>query len=167
MNQAVPTKSKGILFLGVSISVAIGSVLFILLHHEDRDDRVAFTLQDTRGNSVMQESLKGKWSILVFGSTHCPDICPSQAFTIAESLKILERYLAHFHPNFLGLLGSKLQLDLTEAAFDASYSVSAQTNASTDVEASIYLIDPSARASKQLPFETSAVSLVKILSTLI
>jgi len=197
MNQVVPARSKFVLLLVVSVFVVVGSVLFILLHHEDGDDRVTFTLQDTKGNSVTEDKLKGQWSILVFGFTHCPDICPSQAFTIAQSLKIIDKtapatdvqavfisvdyrrdnaerldnYLAYFHPRFVGFLGSKLQLDLVTDAFNASYSVTEQSQSGKNVQvthsSSIYLIDPNGHIAKQLSFETSAELLADTLSTLI
>jgi len=155
MNQAASAKSKFLLLLIVALLVVVGAVLFVLLHHEDGDNRVTFNLQDTNGNLVTEDSLKGRWSILVFGFTYCPDICPSQAFTIAKSLEILDQdlsysginavfisvdylrddaehlasYLAHFHPRFIGYRGSELQLDLAVDAFGASYSVT-QTGAS-------------------------------------
>lgn len=197
METVVSAKSKLTLLFIVSLLVTIGSVLFILLHHEDGDNRVSFSLQDTRGNAVTEASLKGRWSVLVFGFTHCPDICPSQALTISESLNLfdkndgsvhvqgvfisvdylrdrgeyLDQYLNHFHSRFVGFLGSKLQLDLVVDAFDASYSVAKLKGASGGVQvthsSTIYLIDPEGRIAKQLPFTTSAKTLAKTLSTLI
>jgi len=197
METVVPAKSKLALLFVVSLLVTIGSVLFILLHHEDGDNRVSFSLQNTDGHTVTEASLKGQWSVLVFGFTHCPDICPTQALTISESLKLLDegdtsakvqgvfisvdylrdsaehldQYLTHFHPRFVGFLGSKLQLDLAVDAFDASYSVTELRNENGDVDvihsSTIYLIDPDGRIAKQLPFTTSAKILARTLSNLI
>lgn len=36
----------------------------------------AFTLQDHEGRPFTLDSLRGKWSLLFFGFTSCPDICP-------------------------------------------------------------------------------------------
>ncbi len=36
-----------------------------------------FELIDHQGNTFDNDSLKGKWSIMFFGYTHCPDICPT------------------------------------------------------------------------------------------
>jgi protein SCO1 len=35
-----------------------------------------FRLEDHRGQPYTQESLRGKWSLIFFGFTNCPDICP-------------------------------------------------------------------------------------------
>jgi protein SCO1/2 len=43
-----------------------------------------FQLVDTSGRTVGQELLKGKWSVMFFGFTHCPDICPTTLFEMAQ-----------------------------------------------------------------------------------
>ncbi|KAJ4744780.1 hypothetical protein LUZ62_010708 [Rhynchospora pubera] len=90
-----------------------------------------FKLLDTEGNEVTEASLTGKWSILYFGYTSCPDVGPkeveklSDVTTILESkynLKItpvyvtldpqrdspaqLKAYLEEFDSRILGLTGS-------------------------------------------------------------
>ena len=35
-----------------------------------------FSLLDQRGNAFTQDKLVGKWSLIFFGFTSCPDICP-------------------------------------------------------------------------------------------
>ncbi|MGH8120675.1 MAG: SCO family protein, partial [Gammaproteobacteria bacterium] len=37
---------------------------------------MSFTATDHRGQPFTLEQLSGKWSLLFFGYTHCPDICP-------------------------------------------------------------------------------------------
>ncbi len=37
---------------------------------------VAFNLQDSDGRVFTQRQLTGKWSLIMLGFTHCPDICP-------------------------------------------------------------------------------------------
>lgn len=41
----------------------------------------AFSLLDTRGEPFTLASLKGGWTFVFFGFTHCPDICPA---TVAQ-----------------------------------------------------------------------------------
>ncbi|MFY0609984.1 MAG: SCO family protein [Hyphomicrobiaceae bacterium] len=37
---------------------------------------VAFNLQDANGKVFTKQQLTGKWSLILLGFTHCPDICP-------------------------------------------------------------------------------------------
>lgn len=48
-----------------------------------------FSLVDQDGKPVDRESLRGSWTFLAFGYTHCPDICPTMLATFAA----LEREL--------------------------------------------------------------------------
>ena len=43
-----------------------------------------FQLTDTNGRTVDQSVLKGKWSVVFFGYTHCPDVCPTTLFELAQ-----------------------------------------------------------------------------------
>ncbi len=36
-----------------------------------------FLLEDHHGKAFTNESLRGKWSFVFFGYTHCPDVCPT------------------------------------------------------------------------------------------
>jgi protein SCO1/2 len=40
-----------------------------------------FSLYDQNGETVTQDALKGHWSLVFFGYTYCPDVCPT---TLAE-----------------------------------------------------------------------------------
>ena len=43
-----------------------------------------FELIDHNGDAFTLENLKGTWSIIFFGFTNCPDICPTTMATLAE-----------------------------------------------------------------------------------
>ncbi|HET7882813.1 MAG TPA: SCO family protein, partial [Acetobacteraceae bacterium] len=45
-----------------------------------------FTLVDQDGRQVTDATWRGKWLLLYFGYTHCPDICPMALSNIAEAL---------------------------------------------------------------------------------
>src|SRR5204863_7482622 len=88
-----------------------------------------FQLIDQSGQTVTDASLKGKPTLIFFGFTHCPDICPTKLFEISEVLKAMggdadrvnayfisvdpERdtnaamkdYLSSFDPHLKGLTG--------------------------------------------------------------
>lgn len=96
-----------------------------------------FSLVNAAGELVSEDILRGHYSLIYFGFTYCPDICPLALQTMSEALDILgpqaeeilpvfisldpERdspdvmadYVANFHPRFIGLTGS---FDQTTAA---------------------------------------------------
>lgn len=51
----------------------------------DRAPLPAFRLEATDG-SLSPERLRGRWSVLFFGYTHCPDICPTTLAVLAAAL---------------------------------------------------------------------------------
>jgi cytochrome oxidase Cu insertion factor (SCO1/SenC/PrrC family) len=129
----------------------------------------AFSLIDTEGNSVTQETLKGTYSLVFFGFTSCPDICPTtlQAITIAldklgtlgegvkpvfitvdperDTPEVMKKYVANFSPRILALTGSKEQTDAAANAYKVYYKAMRQEgDADYDVDHSgfIYLMNP-------------------------
>jgi protein SCO1/2 len=99
-----------------------------------------FILTDHKGNEFSSELLKGKTSIIYFGFTNCPMICPTALNNMSLAMKELgedakkitpvfittdpERdtseaiadYISNFDSSFIGLTGTKEQL---EKAYDA------------------------------------------------
>ncbi len=91
----------------------------------------AFALQDHRGAGFAKERFTGKWSLVLLGFTHCPDICPFTLNNLAEvvqqmSLRVrperlpqvvfvgvdpdrdkpaLGEYVNTFSPDFVGVTG--------------------------------------------------------------
>src|SRR3981081_2688807 len=48
-----------------------------------------FRLTDQNGKTVTDADLKGKWSLVYFGYTHCPDACPTALNDISIALSDL------------------------------------------------------------------------------
>ncbi len=93
----------------------------------------AFTLTDHHGKVVTDKNFRGKFLMIFFGYTFCPDVCPLDLKVMSEALKILDQegievqplfisfdptrdtveriagYVTHFHPRLIGLTGSKDQ----------------------------------------------------------
>jgi protein SCO1/2 len=89
-----------------------------------------FQLTDQAGQTVTEKNLQGKPSLIFFGFTHCPDVCPTSLFEISEVLRAMggdadrvnawfvsvdpERdtadamkdYLSSFDPHLKGLTGA-------------------------------------------------------------
>ncbi|MCW5761189.1 MAG: SCO family protein, partial [Phenylobacterium sp.] len=106
-----------------------------------------FQLVDTSGRTVDQDVLKGKWSVVFFGFTHCPDICPTTLFEMgqvepllgADAAKVqtvfitvdpardtvaqMKAYVANpaFPKRLVGLTGSQAQVDATARAYRVYY----------------------------------------------
>lgn len=95
-----------------------------------------FTLIDHNGRAVTEKSWPGKYLLVYFGFTHCPDVCPLGLTTIAEALnglpeatvkkiqplfitvdperdtaKSLHAYIPLFHEKLLGLTGSVAEIE--------------------------------------------------------
>jgi len=95
-----------------------------------------FLLEDHHGKAFTNESLKGQWSFVFFGYTHCPDVCPTtlallnqvdeilkkekgvvlpQTIFISvdperDSMEQLAAYVPYFNPEFIGVRGKMQQL---------------------------------------------------------
>jgi protein SCO1 len=106
-----------------------------------------FRLVDPSGAPVTERALKGKWSAVFFGFTHCPDACPTTLFALAEAETLLGgrakdfqtvfisldpardtpeqigRYLANeaFPKKALGLTGAPAQVDAAAKAYRVYY----------------------------------------------
>lgn len=89
-----------------------------------------FALTGHLGEPFTQTSLEGDWSLLFFGFTYCPDVCPTTLSFLAElkasldgteaastrvvmvsvdpardTVDQLAQYVPYFHPEFLGVTG--------------------------------------------------------------
>ncbi|RYY11061.1 MAG: SCO family protein [Alphaproteobacteria bacterium] len=49
-----------------------------------------FTLVDGSGKTVTDSSFRGKWMLIYFGYTHCPDACPTALQDMANALDMLD-----------------------------------------------------------------------------
>jgi protein SCO1/2 len=93
-----------------------------------------FQLTDQAGQTVTEKSMQGRPSLIFFGFTHCPDVCPTTLFEISEVLRAMgqdadrvnayyisvdperdtqaamKEYLSSFDPRLKGLTGDPEQL---------------------------------------------------------
>lgn len=51
-----------------------------------------FELVDEHGKMFTQDNLLGRWTLVYFGFTMCPDICPAELTKISEALEILQKH---------------------------------------------------------------------------
>ena len=60
-----------------------------------------FTLTDDHGQSVTDASYRGRWMLVYFGYTFCPDVCPTELQTISAALDKLGPKSAEVVPLFI------------------------------------------------------------------
>lgn len=131
----------------------------------------AFELIDQDGRPFSSDSLKGRYSLVYFGFSHCPDICPEELDKMAlmfdevqkerpgalapvfvtcdperDTPEVLKEYLAEFHPDFIGLTGTYEQIKAMCKAYRVYFSTPRDVKPGQDylVDHSIYfyLMDP-------------------------
>jgi len=106
----------------------MGNLQAIALYQDEGDDLPAFAWPDTRGRIFDNSRLEGKWTLLYFGYTNCPDICPTALSKVSAALRqigpgidlsrlqvvfitidpdrddmaTMKSYVRYFHPSLLG-----------------------------------------------------------------
>lgn len=50
-----------------------------------------FILTTHKGETFTEQDLKGKWSLIYFGFTHCPDICPEELDKMGEAVEMVDK----------------------------------------------------------------------------
>ena len=49
-----------------------------------------FQLTDQSGQTVTEKNLVGRPTLIFFGFTHCPDVCPTELFQMSEVLRAMQ-----------------------------------------------------------------------------
>lgn len=130
-----------------------------------------FTLVDQDGKPITDQDIKGGPSLVFFGYTHCPDICPTTLFEISEVLHalgkeadqvhalyitvdperdnpaVMKDYLSSFDPHLRGATGDAKSIEAVEKAYRV-YAKKVPTgngDYSMDHTALVYLMDKQGR----------------------
>ena len=62
-----------------------------------------FQLTDQSGATVTEQSLQGRPTLIFFGFTHCPDVCPTSLFEISEVLRAMGSDADHVNAYFISV----------------------------------------------------------------
>lgn len=120
-----------------------------------------FTFTDTSGKAVTDATYRGKWILIYFGYTFCPDACPTALANLSlaldklgqdadaiqplfitidpkrDTVSIIAEYLKSFSPRIVGLTGTQAQTDAAAKAYRVYV-------APTKIDGDDYLVDHSA-----------------------
>jgi protein SCO1/2 len=145
-----------------------------------------FTLTGPGGATVTQASYPGKWRIVYFGYTTCPDVCPTTLQTIAAALRdlgpladkvvplfitvdpdrdtaaVMQRYTGLFDKRIIGLTGTKAQVRQAEHAYRVYAAKVPQLGTDVylmDHTSLVYLMNPSGRLAALFDREVTPAAL--------
>jgi protein SCO1/2 len=141
-----------------------------------------FSLVNQEGRAVTERDFAGRWLLVYFGFTYCPDVCPTELGTIAAALDAMgaagERvtpvlisvdpqrdtpaqladYVSRFHPRMQGLTGTPEQVAAAARAYRVFYSRVQRPNMTDytmDHSSFIYLVGPDGRVRSLFRPETT------------
>jgi len=126
-----------------------------------------WTLVGMDGKTYTPASFQGKVTLVFFGFTQCPDVCPTALAELTQVMKllgdrasqvqilmisvdperdtpdVLRAYISGFDPRFLGLTGSPEQIKAAAGSFKAYYAKAPgpKGSYSMDHSSSFYLLD--------------------------
>ena len=104
-----------------------------------------FELVGNDGTPVRLSDFRGKWTVIYFGYTFCPDVCPTTLGDLSQMMQALDdkrdnvqvlmvtvdperdtperlgQYLPYFDPSFIGLTGEAEQIEAAASQFGVFY----------------------------------------------
>ena len=154
-----------------------------------------FSLIDGSGATVTDRTYRGKWELVFFGYTYCPDLCPTTLNTITDALAalgpladkvqplfitvdprrdtpaVIGDYVKNFSPRIVGLTGSAEAIAAVAKEYKVYYAVHRTGNGPDDYlmdhSGFVYLMDPDGRFVRVLSGETSAQAMADKLRPLL
>ncbi len=127
---------------------------------------LAFSMTDVNtGQAVNQDDFRGKVTLLYFGYTHCPDVCPATLYNLSRIFKkmgaagtdvrvlfvtvdpsrdtpdVLKKYTSLFGENFIGLRGNADQLYSLARRYRVVFSVTKTPTYTVTHSAAVYVFN--------------------------
>ncbi len=148
-----------------------------------------FTLKDHNGDNFTSENLKGQLSLIYFGFTFCPDICPASLEKLSrvlsalekyqikvlpifisvdpnrDNINILKNYLMYFSPKFIGLTGTEDEIkhvaDLYKVYYNKVSSPNEVNDYMIDHTSFVYLLNKQGKCIKYFYSSSSADEIIE------
>ncbi|MEP2828650.1 SCO family protein [Parvibaculum sp.] len=185
---------NGIIALVIGVAIAIAAGLWISELAISRSEVTAetastgkaqvggpFTLVNQDGETVTEETYSGKYMLIYFGFTFCPDICPTELGIMTAALDrlgekakkvqpifitvdperdtpdVMARYVKLFSPRLVGLTGTQEQIDKVAKAYHVFYRKAEDESSSDytmDHSSIVFLMGPDGEYLKLFPPQT-------------
>jgi protein SCO1 len=190
-----------VLFAGFVI-LGAGAFLALSLHETPRGAAGTllasaiggpFRLVDQDGKTVTDADLKGKWSLVYFGYTHCPDACPTALNDIAIALdelgpkrgavrpvfitvdperdtpEVLKAYVTAFDAPILALTGTPEEVAQAAKGYRVYYAKHPEAGGdySMDHSSVIYVMDPEGRFTASFTHQSAPEEIAERLKKLL
>jgi protein SCO1/2 len=188
--------------LGGLLIMGAGAFLVLSLHETPRGAAGTllasaiggpFRLVDQNGKTVTEADLKGKWSLVYFGYTHCPDACPTALNDIAIALDelgpqrnavrpvfvtvdperdtpaVLKSYVTAFDAPILALSGTPEEIAQAAKGYRVYYAKHPEAGGdySMDHSSVIYVMDPEGRFTASFTQQNSPEEIAERLKKLL
>jgi len=167
-----------------ALLIATGIIFGQFIKHSSEPDPIpiggAFELVDQEGHSVTDKSFLGRPSVISFGYTSCPDVCPTTLMDLSNWLRALgshadklnvlfisidperdtpahlREFLSSFDPRIRGLTGTKEQIAAVAREFRVYYKRVEESDGTyaMDHTGAIYLMDKTGQFVASLSFQT-------------
>ncbi len=149
-----------------------------------------FILWDYYRNVVTDQDFRGKFLLIFFGYTYCPDVCPTTLQEISEVMdilgdkgkdvqplfisvdperdtpKVLREYLSNFHKKILGLTGTKVAIESVTKKFRVRYekveSKPGDPDYTVDHTAAVFFMGPQGEYLGRFGYGTPAKKIAEI-----
>jgi cytochrome oxidase Cu insertion factor (SCO1/SenC/PrrC family) len=150
-----------------------------------------FNLTDQTGRKVTDKDFLGKYMLVFFGYTYCPDLCPTELQVMSAALdnlgakaddiqpifitfdpqrdtpEVLKQYISNFHPRFVGLTGTPEEIAVAAKAYRVFYNKLENTSGPDtylmDHSTITYLMDKQGKFLKHFSYSTDAAALSQAL----
>lgn len=166
--------------LSVLVALLLGVMVFTAFSRPHGSATAPFELSSTRGGTIDQTVFQGRPSLLYFGYTHCPEVCPTtlvdmtqwlellgpegeelQAFFFTvdperDGLEVMGPYVSAFSDRIVGVTGAPEEMrKVTDAWLVTAEQRGTPENYSMRHMTSIYLVGANGRLAGLIPYGTT------------
>jgi protein SCO1 len=173
---AVSTRTFGLALAGILVALLLlGTGGFLWLNDNSGGPSIGgpFALTDGNGKTVTDRDFRGKYLLVYFGYTFCPDVCPTTLNEVAEAMDrlgpkadrvqplfisvdpqrdtpaVIKQYVGSFTPRLIGLTGTPDEIAKVAKEYRVYYAVhrtgGGPNDYTVDHSSILYLMGPNGK----------------------